>query len=205
MNAVTALMISTIVLWCAVVALAFVVLALMRQIGALHDRIRPVGALSLSGGLKPGQAVPPVVVHDVAQHPVSVSGEAEDGRARLLVFTAPNCPVCAELKETLAAIARQERDWLAVIQVSDGPLAEHEAAARASHEQGIPYVLSRNLGLLLEVGRLPYAALIDAQGVLKAKGLVNSREHLESLFEAHERAQASLQDWLAARLAAGRE
>ncbi len=205
MNAVTMLTISTVVLWLAVVVLAFVVLALMRQIGALHDRIRPVGALSLSGGLKPGQAVPPVVVHDLDQRPVSVSGEAEDGRARLLVFTAPNCPVCAELKETLAAIARQEADWLAVIQVSDGPAAEHEQAAREAARAGIPYVLSRNLGLLLEVSRLPYAALIDAQGVLKARGLVNSREHLESLFEAHERQTASLQDWLAMRLAAGRE
>jgi methylamine dehydrogenase accessory protein MauD len=46
------------------------------------------------------------------------------------------------------------------------------------------------------VNRLPYAVLLDGAGVLRAKGLVNSREHLESLFEAHERGVASLQDWL---------
>jgi methylamine dehydrogenase accessory protein MauD len=47
------------------------------------------------------------------------------------------------------------------------------------------------------VNRLPYAVLLDGAGVLRAKGLVNSREHLESLFEARERGVASLQDWLA--------
>ena len=46
-----------------------------------------------------------------------------------------------------------------------------------------------------QVGKLPYAALIDASGVLRAKGLVNTREHLESLFEAKERGVASIQDW----------
>ena len=46
------------------------------------------------------------------------------------------------------------------------------------------------------MGRLPYAVLVDAAGIVRAKGLVNSREHLESLFEAHERGVASLQDWL---------
>jgi methylamine dehydrogenase accessory protein MauD len=47
------------------------------------------------------------------------------------------------------------------------------------------------------VARLPYAALIDPQGVVRAKGLVNNREHLESLFEAERRGVASLQEFLA--------
>jgi hypothetical protein len=47
------------------------------------------------------------------------------------------------------------------------------------------------------VEKLPMAALIDSRGVLRAKGLVNSREHLESLFEAHARGVASLQEYLA--------
>ena len=34
-----------------------------------------------------------------------------------------------------------------------------------------------------QIGKLPYAALIDKAGTLRAKGLVNSREHLDSLFE----------------------
>lgn len=48
-----------------------------------------------------------------------------------------------------------------------------------------------------QVSRLPFAALLDEAGVLRARGLVNSREHLESLFEAKRLGVASLQDYFA--------
>ena len=39
--------------------------------------------------------------------------------------------------------------------------------------------------------------LLDADGVVLSKGLVNSREHLESLVVAHEMGIASVQDYIA--------
>jgi hypothetical protein len=39
--------------------------------------------------------------------------------------------------------------------------------------------------------------LIDGDGVIRAKGLVNTREHLESLLEAKERGVESVQAYLA--------
>jgi hypothetical protein len=45
---------------------------------------------------------------------------------------------------------------------------------------------------------LPYAVLIAANGILVARGLVNNREHLESLVVAHESGVASIQSYLAA-------
>ena len=59
---------------------------------------------------------------------------------------------------------------------------------------GFPYVVSAPLGISYQVSRLPFAALVDAQGVLRARGIVNSREHLESLFEAKRLGFASIQD-----------
>jgi methylamine dehydrogenase accessory protein MauD len=56
--------------------------------------------------------------------------------------------------------------------------------------------LSRELGLAYQVGKLPYAVLIDADGVLRAKGLINTREHVESLFEAMARGVGSVQEYL---------
>jgi methylamine dehydrogenase accessory protein MauD len=50
-----------------------------------------------------------------------------------------------------------------------------------------------------QVSRLPFAALLDPAGKLRARGLVNSREHLESLFEAHRLGVASLQEYFAGR------
>ena len=41
-----------------------------------------------------------------------------------------------------------------------------------------------------------YAALIDKTGTLRAKGLVNSREHLDSLFEVEHLKSATLQEYL---------
>ena len=41
--------------------------------------------------------------------------------------------------------------------------------------------------------------LIDGAGVLRAKGLINTREHVESLFEAMDRGVGSVQEFLAAR------
>jgi methylamine dehydrogenase accessory protein MauD len=57
-------------------------------------------------------------------------------------------------------------------------------------------VLSAELGLTYRVGKLPYAVLIDEAGVIRAKGLINTREHLESLLEAKELGVASIQDYL---------
>ena len=56
-------------------------------------------------------------------------------------------------------------------------------------------MLSAPLGVTYQVSRLPFAAIIDEAGILRARGLVNSREHLESLFEAKRLGVASLQQY----------
>jgi methylamine dehydrogenase accessory protein MauD len=58
------------------------------------------------------------------------------------------------------------------------------------------YVVGPEVGMTYQIGKLPYAALIDKTGTLRAKGLVNSREHLDSLFEVEHLKSATLQDYL---------
>jgi hypothetical protein len=48
----------------------------------------------------------------------------------------------------------------------------------------------------MQVAKLPCAALIDEKGILCARGLVNSRERIESLFEARAQGVASIQEYL---------
>jgi methylamine dehydrogenase accessory protein MauD len=50
------------------------------------------------------------------------------------------------------------------------------------------------------VSKLPYAVLIDSEGFVAAQGLVNTREHVESLFEAERHGVASIQDYLRERM-----
>ncbi len=66
-----------------------------------------------------------------------------------------------------------------------------------SHGLGaFPYVVSEILGKTYGVAKLPYAVLIDETGKVASAGIVNSREHLDSLFEAKERKVASIQEYL---------
>jgi len=46
------------------------------------------------------------------------------------------------------------------------------------------------------VSKLPYAVLIDENQRVSSMGIVNSREHLDSLFEAKERNVASIQEYM---------
>lgn len=52
------------------------------------------------------------------------------------------------------------------------------------------------------VSRLPYAVLLDTQGVVAAKGLVNSREQFDSLLNAHEMGAPTIQHYLSGTSAA---
>ena len=52
---VEALLISNIILWIAVVILSLLVFALTRQVGILHERVAPAGALMPTSGPKVGE------------------------------------------------------------------------------------------------------------------------------------------------------
>jgi methylamine dehydrogenase accessory protein MauD len=191
-----ALLVSNIVLWVAVIVLACVVAALARQLGVLYERVAPAGALMLGKGPTVGEHAPVIAVDDLdgVPHEIGTPGP----RATLLFFLSPTCPVCKELLPALRSAARRESDWLAVVLASDGPRDEHATFRKSERLTEFPYVLSPALGVTYQVGKLPYAVLIDADGIVRAKGLVNTREHLESLFEAKERGVGSLQELLGA-------
>lgn len=191
-----ALLISNLVLWAVVVVLAIAVLALVRQIGVLHERVAPAGALVGREGPRVGEPVPPLAALDWAGRPLTIGGAAADGKSTLLVFVSPSCPVCKTMLEILDAVLRSEQRWLRLVLASDGTREEHEAFVRDHGLAERPYVLSRQVGLAYQVGKLPYAVLIDAQGVLRGKGLVNTREHVESLFEAMRHGVGSVQEYL---------
>lgn len=191
----SALAVSNVVLWVLVLALAAVLLALTRQLGVLHERIAPAGALVLNRGLAVGEPVPTLEVVDLAGRTLKVGTARGDGRSTLLLFVSPDCPVCKSLLPAVRSSRRDERAWLDLVLASDGEVEAQRAFVRAQGLEDVPYVVSAALGLAFQVSRLPFAALVDEQGVLRARGLVNSREHLESLFEAKRLGVASLQEY----------
>ena len=194
-----ALLASHLALWGVVLALAATVLALARQIGVLHERIAPVGALALGSGPKVGEAAPRVAVATLSGTTLGLGDASQEGRSTCLFFLSPTCPICKTLLPALHSVIAREDPTLRLVYASDGPLDEHRSFAREHGLDAASYVLSTELGLAHRVGKLPYAVLVDAAGVIRAQGLVNTREHLESLFEARAQGVASVQEFLARR------
>jgi methylamine dehydrogenase accessory protein MauD len=192
-----ALLISNIFLWLVVLALLLVVWALARQIGVLYERVAPMGALMIDQGPKVGDAAPSFSLTAIGGGAVSIGGQL--GRGQLLFFLSPTCPVCKKLLPVIRSIANSEKAWLDIVLASDGELAQHKAFYEKADLTAFPYVLSTELGMTYQISKLPYAVLIDEQGSIRGKGLVNSREQLESLFVAKETGVASIQEFISQR------
>jgi methylamine dehydrogenase accessory protein MauD len=189
---------SQITLWIGLLTLGVVCIALARQIGVLHQRIAPAGALSLPQPLKLGDLTPEMQLSALDGSTVKIGG-VRGGRSQLLLFLAPGCAICESLLPAVRSAQGAERSWLDIILASDGELAQHEAFVRNKGLTKFPYVLSEHLGRSYGVAKLPYAVLIDEAGKLSSTGLVNTREHLESLFIAKETGVSSIQQFLSQR------
>jgi len=186
-----ALVVSNLLLWVLVLVLGAVVVALVRQIGLLHERIAPAGALMQQQGPEVGTPAPRVEVRDLDGRALTVGGA---GPRTLLFFLSPTCPVCGTLLPTLRRVVHDESNDLRLVLASDGDSEQDHR--RFIQERGlaeVPYVLSTELGLAYQVAKLPTAVLIDEDGIVRARGLVNSREHLESLFLADDLGVATIQ------------
>jgi methylamine dehydrogenase accessory protein MauD len=192
----TALMVSNLLLWVVVLVMGVMIFALVRQIGVLYERVAPAGALALNKKLRAGQDAPLLNVRTLDGENLAIGGVAADGRSRLLFFIAPDCPVCKSLLPAVVSAARAERDWLDLLFASDGDTTEHRALITRYGLAGFPYVLSELLGVSYGVAKLPYGVLIDEHGRIAALGIVNSREHLDSLFEAKERKVGTIQEYV---------
>ncbi len=190
-----ALIISNVLLWITVLCLVLVVLALSRQIGVLYERVAPMGALTMDKGPAVGDEAPRFELPDLRGQPIAIGGRR--AHSQLLFFLSPSCPVCKKLLPILKSAARTESGWLRIVLASDGEMPEHLAFYQQAALQSFPYLLSTELGMKFQISKLPYAVLIDEAGVVRAKGLINSREQLESLFTAKELGVASVQDYLA--------
>lgn len=190
-----ALIISNFLLWGVVLCLLLVILALSRQIGVLYERVAPMGALTMDKGPAVGEAAPRFELADLLGRRLTIGERGQ--HSQLLFFLSPTCPVCKKLLPILKSVASTESAWLRIVLASDGEMSEHLAFYRQAGLERFPYLLSTELGMKFQISKLPYAVLIDESGVIRAKGLINSREQLESLFTAKELGVASVQEFLA--------
>jgi methylamine dehydrogenase accessory protein MauD len=187
-------------LWLVVACLSLVVLALARQVGILHERLTPVGALTNAAGPAVGAPAPLLRATALDGTRLELGTRRPDGSSLLLLFVSRTCPICKVLIPVALDVGRAER--LAVLFVGDGELAEQQQLVAQFSIPPDRFINSPEIGIAYHVDKLPHAVLLDASGTLVAKGLVNSREHLESLVVAQETGFGSVQAFLRARAAA---
>src|ERR1700693_2853952 len=102
---------SQIALWIGLLVLGVVCMALARQIGVLHQRIAPAGAVSLRQPLKVGDAAPEMALTALDGSTVQIGG-VRAGRGQLLLFLSPDCKICEALLPAVRSAQGAERPWL---------------------------------------------------------------------------------------------
>lgn len=98
-----------VLLWVAVLVLSVVVVALLRQVGVLHARLRPMGVHFAGEGPE-----------RLAPAPGAASIDYSRNRITLIAFTSPTCEICKELIPSLEAIRREYHD-LQYVEFEHGP------------------------------------------------------------------------------------
>lgn len=145
-----------VVQWILLVVLAVIVVALARQVGTLHLRLGPRGALEVDDeGPALGEAALPTPARSADGTVVTVGGP---GPLRVVAFSSPTCSVCRELVPAIPAAAAAAR---AVPQVLHDPEVERD----------------------WDVPGTPFLVVLDESGVVRAKGTVNNLEQVEGLLD----------------------
>jgi methylamine dehydrogenase accessory protein MauD len=186
--------ISQVLLWIVVILQGIAIFALARQIGVLHERVAPAGALINSAGPGVGEQSPRLEVHALGGKAITVGATLAPGRALLMLFVSSTCPICKKLIPIAKNFAKSER--LDVLFVGDADAAEQRKLIAQFELDEHGFVNGPEVGMAYRVDKLPYAVLLDDAGRIAAKGLVNSREHFESLIVAKESGYATIQSYL---------
>lgn len=119
-------LVAFIALWLVVAVLAIAVVALLRQIGVLHQRLAPMGVHFASEG--------PVL--DAPAPGVGIDWSVST--LTVLLFTSPTCVLCRELKPSLDAFRRQYRE----LRVQTVDLEAEAAVFDAMAVRSTPYVVA---------------------------------------------------------------
>ena len=168
---------SYVALWAVVLFQGVIIFILLRQLGVIYlGTAQGVARDGLSLGQRapefslPGLDGATVALRDFRDAPL------------LLVFGSPTCAPCKTLIPDLEAFATEKQSELRVLFLSRG---EIEESRRFAQENGarVPIAVHPDEALAeqYKVRVTPFAFLIDREGVVRAKGLANNRDHLDML------------------------
>jgi methylamine dehydrogenase accessory protein MauD len=193
----TALVLSQLVIWLLLVGIIVALLAVARQVGVLHERIAPAGALTPRHGPAIGGKAPRTLSRSLDGRDIEIGGPLSAGSRRLIFFVSAQCPICNKLMPFVTSFARAEQVEL-VFAGDDRDDVQIRLVADAGL-QDFAFLNDPALGRAFGVDKLPHAVLLGDDGTILSRGLVNSREHFESLIISAESGMQSVQQYIETR------
>jgi methylamine dehydrogenase accessory protein MauD len=168
---------SYIALWAVVLFQGIVIFILLRQLGVIYLGTAQGVARD---GLAQGQRAPEFSLRGLDGALVALS--ALRGLPLLLVFGSPSCGPCKTLVPELNAFAAEKAGELRVLFLSYGD-AEDTRRFAQELDVRVPVAVyaDERLAEQYKVRVTPFAFLLDSEGVVRAKGLANNRQHLDLL------------------------
>lgn len=164
--------------------LAVLFFALARFVAALATRLPQAIPLELSQGPPVGSSLDELALPDrVARLVRGSNGDAPESLA--VVFLSTSCAACQTMVGALNRFARDERE-LRLVTVVSGRGAEAERMAQALTIRDRLVDPDGAAARAFGVSTVPFAFMFES-GALKAKGVVNDRDMLDSLAAGHTR------------------
>ncbi len=172
-------LISYIVLWALVIVLILLVILLYRQLGIMY--LGSAEGVSRDG-LTPGVKAPDFSLKDQYDNPQRLSDYR--GRPTVLLFGSPHCSPCRILLPQLHDWSKAHPEvgvlWLNA--------ASEEESLKFVSDTGstlpiAPYTPQENLMDKYKVRVTPFMFLIDESGVVKVKGLVNTKAGMDLYYK----------------------
>lgn len=173
-----------VVLWLAVIFMAFLLAGALRQLGLMQLRLGgDPGALLSEEGLERGTVVPQFEALDVDTERMVKSVDLAP-ITRVLAFISTSCVACQKLIPHLNEVADTRRGEVDFLVICAGSTAQCSATKNSSN-LGIRTVADQSTEIMtaFKVPATPFVYVVDRQGRVMARGVANDWRGLESLLE----------------------
>ncbi len=150
-------------------------IALIRQVGLLHLRLRPVPALSDAEGPPAGASL------DLLRPIPTLLGDSDPVALIVWCFVSPSCGLCAPLIPGLLSLRAHMGAGERLAFVLDADQSRASEYLRSRHAERVPFTAHPTLFSRNRVPGAPFAVVTDSAGIVLTSGGVNTLEQVESL------------------------